>query len=67
MKHSVDRTDGGVVIVAFSGEVDWNTSPVVHNTLIPIFDERPGALVVDLSRGQGGLQDGRAGGPLSDL
>lgn len=46
---SVERVDGGVVIVAVSGEVDKNSSPQVRDTLVPLFAEKLRAVVVDLS------------------
>jgi anti-sigma B factor antagonist len=49
MELSIDRMDSGIVIVVVSGDVDWNTSHQVRNTLTPLFFEKPGALVVDLS------------------
>jgi anti-sigma B factor antagonist len=48
MEISVERM-GGVFILVVSGEVDWNTSPELHKTLIPLFAENPEAIVLDLS------------------
>ncbi|MEE9197013.1 MAG: STAS domain-containing protein [bacterium] len=49
MELSVEQTDGGVVILAVSGEIGWNTSPELHKALIPLFAENPVAIVLDLS------------------
>jgi anti-sigma B factor antagonist len=49
MKLSVDHTDSGVVIIAVSGEIDWNNSHIVRSAINPIFRKNPSALVIDLS------------------
>jgi anti-sigma B factor antagonist len=49
MELSVERMDGGSVILAVSGEVGWNFTPELQNTLIPLFSEKPKTIVLDLS------------------
>ena len=48
MELSVEQMDGGVVIIAVSGEVSWNTTPKLHETLIPLFANKREAVVLDL-------------------
>lgn len=49
MKVTVERLEGGIIIVAVSGEVDKNTSPGLRSALLPLFDEGPKALLVELA------------------
>lgn len=49
MKTALEEKAPGVFVVSLQGDVDMSTSPELRSQLIPLFQQHPSHVVVDLS------------------